>query len=362
MFSKTLLGASVIAAVTAIPENEKFTSLPGFDKDMPSDSYSGYLTATDSKKLHYIFVESQGDKDADPILIWLNGGPGCSSLLGFFTEHGPFLTDGTTFEENEHAWNKRANVLYIESPAGVGFSTTSDTEWDTNDTLSAEDLYAAVADWFSKFDSFAQGKELYISGESYGGVYVPYLAYEVYKNNNIYTVQGNDDKIINLKGFLVGNGATHWDYDVSPSYPQTLYGFNMISKQLFDEFNDQGCEYYFNDFRTHKGPDTCDDLWEQINAAAEDMWWYDMYRPDPQGKLPTEVEREGKVTVGGQEKTYKRGYTPRELTPWLAKMNPKNKHLDRVMDVSLSDYINQEDTRSALHIPNDVQSWAACSE
>ena len=93
---------------------------------MPTASYSGYLNATDtgSKQLHYVFVESQGDPATDPVLIWFNGGPGCSSLLGFMQENGPINYDDDTnvISMNEQSWNQKANVLYIESPAGVGYS------------------------------------------------------------------------------------------------------------------------------------------------------------------------------------------------------------------------------------------------
>ena len=68
-------------------------------------------------------------------MVWFNGGPGCSSMLGLLTEHGPYIMDneGTTFHENEYSWNKEANMLYIESPAGVGYSYYIE-DWDYNYT------------------------------------------------------------------------------------------------------------------------------------------------------------------------------------------------------------------------------------
>lgn len=80
----------------------------------------GYLNF-DMGKFHYVFFESQRDPNKDPLLLWLNGGPGCSSLIGMVYENGPFTfkTGSTILEINENSWNKKANVLYIESPGGV---------------------------------------------------------------------------------------------------------------------------------------------------------------------------------------------------------------------------------------------------
>lgn len=79
-------------------------------------------------KFHYVLFESQRDPDNDPLLLWLNGGPGCSSLIGMVYENGPFVfnTPGSVkFTINEYSWNKKANVLYIESPGGVNLFLTS---------------------------------------------------------------------------------------------------------------------------------------------------------------------------------------------------------------------------------------------
>lgn len=85
--------------------------------------YSGYLEF-DTGKFHYVFFDSQRDPDNDPVVLWLNGGPGCSSLLGMVYENGPFkFVEGTVnFKINPYSWNMKANLLYISSPGGVGFS------------------------------------------------------------------------------------------------------------------------------------------------------------------------------------------------------------------------------------------------
>jgi len=73
---------------------------------MPSNSYSGYLDVTETKSLHYIFLESERSPDNDPLVIWFNGGPGCSSLLAFIQEHGPWVIEdnSTTITRNPHSW------------------------------------------------------------------------------------------------------------------------------------------------------------------------------------------------------------------------------------------------------------------
>lgn len=132
-----------------------------------------------------MFVESQNDATTDPLIIWFNGGPGCSSMLGWAQEHGPWvMKNGTSdFVENDYAWNMRANMLYIESPGGVGFSTCGSTEDCTfNDETSATQNLAAVLAWFTSYPEFGTN-DLYLSGESYAGVYVPYLAREIYNYN-----------------------------------------------------------------------------------------------------------------------------------------------------------------------------------
>jgi cathepsin A (carboxypeptidase C) len=147
------------------------------------------------------YVESQNQPTTDPLFWWSNGGPGCSGLLGFLTEHGPFRTasDGSGgLEEFPFSWNRVANMLYVEAPAGVGFSFSDDSsQYTTGDYTTAHDNALAIEQFFLRFPHLT-ANDFYISAESYGGHYVPTLAQVL--------VQAG--QVTNFKGFLLGNPLT----------------------------------------------------------------------------------------------------------------------------------------------------------
>ena len=172
---------------------------------------------------------------------------------------------------------------------------------------------------------------------------------------------------IPLKGFLVGNGATNWDFDVGPSYAQTLYNFNMIPKKNYTAFMDNECKIYFNGVR----PTTCKnqttdpstdcslcDTWmnDMMYYPIQGLNWYDLYRK-AEPMLLSEEERYGTTVIGGETRRYKRGYTMGEYTPWL-----KHYSNDKIINGPfLTDYLNQEDVRKALHIDDRIKTWEMCS-
>ncbi|KAK3042509.1 hypothetical protein RJ639_000233 [Escallonia herrerae] len=92
--------------------------------------FSGYVIVDGKKQraLFYYFAEAETDPVSKPLVLWLNGGPGCSSLgVGAFSENGPFRPNGQVLVRNEYSWNTEANMLYLETPVGVGFSYSTDT-------------------------------------------------------------------------------------------------------------------------------------------------------------------------------------------------------------------------------------------
>lgn len=105
---------------------DKIESLPNAPA-LLSNQFSGYLKISSTKRIHYFYVESEGDPASDPVIFWTNGGPGCSGLLGLFTEMGPWRANeygGLT--RNPYAWTKHASMVFLEQPIGVGFSYSTD--------------------------------------------------------------------------------------------------------------------------------------------------------------------------------------------------------------------------------------------
>ena len=165
--------ASAAAVAAQSGDADLITNLPGWTG--AQNMYSGYVTvnASHNRNLFYWLVESAGDPSNDPLVLWTNGGPGCSSLSGgLFSEFGPFRpnADGSlTLTPNPWTWTQHANIIFLEQPAGVGFSWSADTsDYTTGDAQSAHDAYEFLLGFTARFPRYA-GREIYISGESYGG-------------------------------------------------------------------------------------------------------------------------------------------------------------------------------------------------
>ncbi|CAG2116714.1 unnamed protein product, partial [Medioppia subpectinata] len=198
--------------------------------------YSGYLNASKGRHYFYWFFESIKDPQNAPVVLWLQGGPGGSSLFGMASENGPFRfnADGKTVELTEHSWNSVANVLYLESPSGTGFSYDNNNNYTNNDESTALDNYLSLESFFVKFPQFKKN-EFYITGESYAGVYVPMLATKIYQHNST----------INLKGLAIGNGLL-LNYQHQPIFGQSSYGYllahGLITTDVYEKKIESCCE------------------------------------------------------------------------------------------------------------------------
>jgi serine carboxypeptidase-like clade 2 len=198
------------AAVLGAP----VTSLPGLHTPLPSTVDSGYITVdpVNGRALFYVFTASQRS-EKDPLMIWFTGGPGCSSLIALFEEHGLFLmnftANGTGITINPFAWNTVANVIYVESPAGVGFSySNTTTDYTTGDLRTASDAYVFLQGFLAMFPQY-RANPFWVIGESYGGHYVPEFAYFTAMKN----IDAPAHLQINLRGIMAGNPWTSPEHE-----------------------------------------------------------------------------------------------------------------------------------------------------
>ncbi|KAF8403124.1 hypothetical protein HHK36_011218 [Tetracentron sinense] len=158
--------------------------------------HAGYyrIQHSHAAKMFYFFFESRNNKK-DPVVIWLTGGPGCSSELAVFYENGPF-----TIANN---LSLASNLLYVDQPTGTGFSYSSDVrDIRHNEGGVSDDLYDFLQAFFAEHPHYAKN-DFYITGESYAGHYIPAFAARVHKGN-----KAKEGIQINLKGFAIGNGLT----------------------------------------------------------------------------------------------------------------------------------------------------------
>ena len=92
-----------------------------------SQLHSGFITIdkTTDSNTYFVFAPALSKRTDAPVLLWLQGGPGASSLFGMFTEIGPFdIDEGMQVAPRAHSWNRNYSLLFLDNPLGTGFSFT----------------------------------------------------------------------------------------------------------------------------------------------------------------------------------------------------------------------------------------------
>ncbi|KAH6819242.1 serine carboxypeptidase-like 29 [Perilla frutescens var. frutescens] len=253
---------------------DRVFKLPGQNFNVSFAHYAGYITVNQEsgRALFYWFFEAEEDPSSKPLLLWLNGGPGCSSIaFGLAEEIGPFHIekDGKTLYLNPYSWNKVANILFVDSPVGVGYSysNTSSDLLSNGDKRTAADSLKFLQNWFERFPQY-KGRDFYLSGESYAGHYVPQLSHAILEHN-----QKNGEETINLKGFVVGNALTDDFHDHFGVF-QFMWSVGMISDQTYKQLNSH-CD--FQSF-VHTSEE-CIKVLEIADQEIGDIDLYSIYTP-----------------------------------------------------------------------------------
>ncbi|KAK1985152.1 serine carboxypeptidase [Colletotrichum cereale] len=201
--------------------------LPGAPKEPFIKMHAGHVEVTPEHNGNLFFWHFQNQHIANKqrTVIWLNGGPGCSSEDGALMEVGPYrLKDENTLEYNNGSWNEFANLLFVDNPVGTGFSYV-----DTNSYLHdlpemADQFVQFLEKWFAMFPEY-EHDDLYIAGESYAGQHIPYIAKHILERNKKPGVR----TIWQLKGLIMGNAwiSPKEQYD---AYLRFAYDRKLIEK------------------------------------------------------------------------------------------------------------------------------------
>lgn len=141
---------------------------------------------------------------------------------------------------------------------------------------------------------------------------------------------------------MVGNGATDWDFDSMPSFPETVWQFNLIPPSLYNQYRLNECEVYFRGVYDDIIPPMslkCQTLWLKMQQTTSALNWYDLYRQTYDSNVLKGEARLGSTFIEGEEKTYKRGMTMSEYTPWAKHLLKEND--DIVLGDYVSDYMNR---------------------
>lgn len=219
-----------------IEEGKRLARVP-FTESLRIKSYAGYFTVNkkyDSNQFFWYFPAMVPDNKNAPVVVWLQGGPGATSLYGLFTENGPLRVRNDKFERRKYNWALSHHMIYIDNPVGTGFSFTNDSRgYCTDETQVGEQLYNTLIQFFQLFPELQENK-FFVTGESYGGKYVPALAYTIHTKNPNATLK------INLKGIAIGNGLSDPEHQLV--YGKYLYQIGLIDwnqAKVFEEYENK---------------------------------------------------------------------------------------------------------------------------
>lgn len=186
-----------------------------------------------NSNLFFWYFKAASNPETAPVILWLQGGPGGSSLFGLFQENGPFtVVKGLKLQKRNFSWHLKHHLIYIDNPVGTGFSfTDNEAGYSKNEVEVGENLYSALSQFFTVFPELQQ-LPFFVTGESYAGKYVPAISHTIHTKN-----QQSENKLkINLAGLAIGNGLCDPVHQLK--YGDYLYQLGLIDQHGRDQFHD----------------------------------------------------------------------------------------------------------------------------
>ncbi|KAJ1959860.1 Cell death protease [Dipsacomyces acuminosporus] len=237
--SRDSKGAGSNKTVASLPDKKAFhvQGIPFQDGSEFNalEQYAGQIPMNDDGKdvmFFWLVTNTTNTQNKDKLVLWLNGGPGCTSLDGVFLENGPYKFDGPNrLRFRDYSFSQQFDVLYIDQPFGTGFSVANARDYMTSFKNATQSLVTFLTKFYSVFPEYRQ-RQLYISGESEAGTYLPYLADAILKMP--------EGQRFNLSGVLIGNGWID-PYPMYMSYVELLRQKDMlvphIQKKMIDQMD-----------------------------------------------------------------------------------------------------------------------------
>lgn len=226
--------------------------LPNVSFDLPP-SWAGNIPVSDrpreSRHIYFWMFPATGDVGHDDVVLWMNGGPGCSSVSSMLGENGPMAFDPETFapKRQPQSWTKLANIVWLDQPAGTGFALGEPKNQSMTEV--AQDFYGFLRNFYQEFPKL-RGKRLWVGGESFGGKFVPFIADEIYKHEH-----ENKKLGICLQGVNI-NDPLFAPNPITKELPSVEYGlhhadvlnFTQHQKQQLEQIGEQnGIRHFVRD-------------------------------------------------------------------------------------------------------------------
>lgn len=238
---KRQLLSSFQATIPTHPDDHLVANIPNIT--LSTRHWAGHLpvSADGTRFFFYWLFAPQETEEADvPLIVWLNGGPGCSSMNGVFIENGPFrINEDGNIALSQHSWHRLpAYTLYVDQPVGTGLSfKTNQNSFATSDEQFQNDFYAFLQSFFQLHaDKFVTNhtvhRPFYFSGESYAGRYIPLFVSHIIKQNKIQQLQ------IPVHGAAIGNGwidPYHQYSGARAAYGMGLVGLSEVHAEMANE-------------------------------------------------------------------------------------------------------------------------------
>ncbi|XP_069853330.1 probable serine carboxypeptidase CPVL [Dipodomys merriami] len=325
-------------------------------------SFSGYITVnkTYNSNLFFWFFPAQIEPNDAPVVLWLQGGPGGSSMFGLFVEHGPYLvTRNMTVRARHFSWTTTFSMLYIDNPVGTGFSFTDNIHgYAVSEDDVARDLYSALTQFFQLFPEY-RNNDFYATGESYAGKYVPAIAHYIHTRNSEKKLK------INLKGIALGDAYSDPE-SIIGGYAEFLYQIGLLDEKQKQYFQQQcnECIKYIKEKKWQKAFEILDKLldgdltsdpsfFQNATGCAtyynllqctepEDHEYFGKFLSLPQVRRAIHVGNKT-FSDGATVESYLREDTMKSVKPWLTEImnNYKvliyNGQLDIIVGASLTE-------------------------